>query len=533
MKTGKIPGSDGIPIEFYQKYYELLKTLMLQMCKSAAKHGLHTTARQGVITLIEKSGKNLELLSNWRPLSLLNCDGKVYTKILANRLEIVTDYLIHTDQSGFQKGRSITDNLMDLLSIIDFAQYNKERMVVVGFDFAKAFDKIDWSYIDKTLELFGFGETFREMVTSAHRNTTCCTLNGGHASSYMNLERGLRQGSPLSTGLFILAVEILGLAIRQNRNITGIKINGKEKKHGQYADDLWAAIQADDGSYQELLDVFDNFAQISGLYVHYDKSHVLRIGSLQGTNFKINSDKPLKWVDSARILGIQFSADRTLMTKNNYDELIKKMGTVLNTWSARSGTLIGKIAVINALVMSQVVYKTLVLNTPDKKTIDRIRKNVLHFLWGNEKPKIAYNTLIRSYENGGLNLHDFSAKNKALKLTWVKKVLSTDNVWKYVANVILPYPIPELLECNLDKKDFEKIGINKEYAIYSIIHTWCEVNFERLDIIDDIENQVLWFNSHVRSQNKPYINDRMNNKGIVKMSNIYSIYEKDFSPIKS
>ena len=102
MKKNKVPGSDGLGIEFYQQYFQLIKQLLLYICKASAKYGLHTTARQGIITLIEKPGKNLDYLTNWRPLSLLNCDGKVFTKVLALRLENVTGSILHIDQSGFQ-----------------------------------------------------------------------------------------------------------------------------------------------------------------------------------------------------------------------------------------------------------------------------------------------------------------------------------------------------------------------------------------------------------------------------------------------
>ena len=191
MKRDKVPGSDGLSIEFYQKYFGLLKNLMLSICKSAAKNGLHTTAKQGIIALIEKSGKNLDYLTNWHPLSLLNCDGKVYAKILSLRLEKVTSYLLHTDQFGFQQGRSIQDNLMDLISTIDYANFRQKRMLIVSFDFAKAFDRIDWGYLDNVLCSFGFGTTFRKMVESAHKDTTCCTINAGFSSRYMKIERGL------------------------------------------------------------------------------------------------------------------------------------------------------------------------------------------------------------------------------------------------------------------------------------------------------------------------------------------------------
>ena len=127
---------------------------------------------------------------------------------------------------------------MDLLSIIDLAEHRQDRVILINIDFAKAFDKVNWDYIDKALEFFGFGEIFRHMVKAAHKDTSCCTVNAGFSSNYIEIEKGLRQGSPQSTGLFNIAVEMLGISIRQNPKINGIALKDIDKKHGQYADDL-------------------------------------------------------------------------------------------------------------------------------------------------------------------------------------------------------------------------------------------------------------------------------------------------------
>ena len=97
-KSGKVPGNDGIPIEFYQTFFEELGGLLLEVCRRAAHEGLHSTACQSVTSLIEKLSKNMDYLKHWRPLSLLNVDGKVYMKILALRMEKVLPKIVHPDQ---------------------------------------------------------------------------------------------------------------------------------------------------------------------------------------------------------------------------------------------------------------------------------------------------------------------------------------------------------------------------------------------------------------------------------------------------
>ena len=291
-KKNTVPGSDGLCNEFYQKFFPEIGQLLVDVCNIAIKQGLHTTAKQGVITLIEKSGKNLDFLENWRPLSLQNCDGKLYSKMIAERLQLVVPYLIHSDQSGFLKGRSINEKLMDLTAVIEYA--NKENIpgLIISFNFRKAFDTLNWKYLDAVLEKFGFSKKFRNMIDSVNKGTTCCTINGGHSSKYMELGRGLRQGSPLSPVLFDLAVEMLGCAIRKNKDIIGIQVrNSRSKKHAQYADDLWAAISAKQEVYDALLRTFKEFGIISGLEVNFHKSQVLRIGSLKRLEHAVRSGR--------------------------------------------------------------------------------------------------------------------------------------------------------------------------------------------------------------------------------------------------
>ena len=384
-KKDKVAGSDGLCNEFYQVFFNIVKYLLLEICQLACIKGLHVSARQGIISLIEKANADLDKLGGWRPLSLLNCDGKFYSKILATRLEKVTKYLINTDQSGFQKGRSIHENLLDILSIIDYTEEKELPFLLVSFDFEKAFDKVNWDYLDKALGFFGIGQKFRQMVRNAHLDTKSCTVNGGFSSDYIEIHQGLRQGSPLSPALFNIAVEILSIAIRQNPDIIGLKIGEKVKKVGQFADDIWTVVAAKQEVVNALLKVFDEFAEISGLYINYDKSSILRIGSLRDSNFELTIDRPLRWSNVVKILGIVVQTDKDKMVSRNYEILIEKMKKTFDPWKARTMSLAGKITIVNTLILSQTVYKILCINTPSKQIIQRIKKLITEFIWNGKE----------------------------------------------------------------------------------------------------------------------------------------------------
>ena len=478
-KKGKVPGEDGLPVEFYQTFWTTLGDWLLDICNAVPEEGIPRSAKYSIISLIEKAGKNLDWLTNWRPLSLMDCDGKIYSKMIAKRLDKVTPKLIHRDQTGFMAGRSASDNILDLLSAVDWANKENKPMLIVSFDFEKAFDKLNWDYLDSALEFFNFGDKFRKMIRKIHEDAEACTINGGFSGKRFKVKNGLRQGSPISPTLFNLAVEIIGLKIRQNKEIVGIKTSNEEeeKKHGQYADDLWAIIHATQESFDALMGTFQDFAKISGLVINYNKTEILRIGSMQDSDAQLYTTRPLKWSTDITVLGIVITAKRREMIKINYERLYDKMNKILDPWRARSLSLIGKIQVINGLVASTAVYKMLCICTPTQEWLKKIKTLFTKFLWDGKKALIAYNTLVKSIEKGGLKLIDMESKNLALKTMWCNRVLSNDNYfWKRVASDILPMPIDIMLESRLNDTDINKIlDANMETVAGTILKTWNKV----------------------------------------------------------
>ena len=261
-------------------------------------------------------------------------------------------------------------------------------------------------------------------------------------------------------------------------------------------------IQATQDSLDNLMLTLDQFAAISRLKINYDKSQNVRIGSLRDSAWKLNINKPLLWSTQMKILGITVMANRQKMLEVNYNQLMEKMKVVLDPWRARTGTLIGKIQIVNSLMLSQAVYKLLCLNTPPQKYFTKIRKMVSEFLWDGKKAKIAYKALIKSKVDGSLNLIDLERKDAALKISWVKKAENSDNAWVHVANQLLPLKIQAMFECNLNHKDIKKITIPSDSVFSSIIDAWSSVHFHQPKEKGEIMNQSLWFNSHIIKEKK-------------------------------
>ncbi len=138
------------------------------------------------------------------------CDLKIYAKVFASRMEKVIHSLIKEDQTGFIKGHNASDNMRRLLHILDFADSHPTPCAVFSLDAEKAFDRPEWNYMWAVLQCFGFGEHFISMIkTLYHSPAAASVIIGNIISPPFPLQRGTRQGCPLSPLLFCLSLETL------------------------------------------------------------------------------------------------------------------------------------------------------------------------------------------------------------------------------------------------------------------------------------------------------------------------------------
>ena len=133
-------------------------------------------------------------------------------------------------------------------------------------DFEKAFDTIEWTFIKKPLNYFGFGTSLIQWFTIFYCCPESCILNNGWTSEFFEIQRGVRQGCPLSPYLFILAVEMLAKEIRRNKKISGFLINNEEIKLSQYADDTTLILDGSRNSLKACLQTLDDFYKVSGFW---------------------------------------------------------------------------------------------------------------------------------------------------------------------------------------------------------------------------------------------------------------------------
>ena len=428
MESNKTPGTDGIPVEFYKVFWNDIKPFFLASINAShAKGLLSISQRRGLLTLIPKKDKSLCYIKNWRPILLLNCDYKIAAKSIANRIKRTLPSVINSDQTGFQKNRFIGENIMLLNSILSYTDIEKIPGLLLFIDFEKAFDTLEWSFIEKALKYYNFGDSLIVWIKLFYIDISSSIQNNGWSSDFFNLSRGVRQGCPLSPYLFILCAEILGAAVRRDTLIRGIKISDNECKISQYADDTTFILDGTRSSIERSFVLLNMFAKLSGLKVNYEKTEALWIGSFKNRTHKLAINQNIKWsIRKVKSLGVWFSISKEEAVSLNYQEKKEKISKILNCWQLRRLTLLGKITVIKSLAASQLVY--IMSSLPSSQSY---LKEIHQLLYHGRGDKIERSVMLNEYKDGGLKMLDIRSFNYALKSKWVRMYLDDNNQAKW------------------------------------------------------------------------------------------------------
>lgn len=228
---------------------------------------------EAAITLIHKQGLEETDVRNYRPISLLNIDYKVYASILANRLkDFLSDY-IQEDQVGFLPNRHLKDNIRILMNLIEFYDKNPGRQVgLTFFDAEKGFDNLNWEFLIAVLKEINFGNKFIEAIKGIYKNQRSHLIVNDERSDDFPLWKGRRQGCPLSPLLFILVIETMLRNVQTKKELTGLKLNQYTYKYCAYADDVMFISEEPIKTLPELSDEVNKFGQLAEFFINYKKN---------------------------------------------------------------------------------------------------------------------------------------------------------------------------------------------------------------------------------------------------------------------
>ena len=188
------------------------------------------------------------------------------------------------------------------------------------------------------------------------KNQESFVINGGETSKYFKLERGTRQGDPISAYLFILVLEIVFIKIKTNKQIKGLSLFDYEFLYTAYADDTTFFI-TNEKSVMEVMKSFDNFSLFSGLKVNGSKCEIAGIGTKKGVKVALCGMKSINLkCDFIKILGVCYSYNKEIENEKNFMNRIKKIQNILKIWRMKDLTLEGKVTIFKPLAISKIVH---------------------------------------------------------------------------------------------------------------------------------------------------------------------------------
>ncbi|KAL4388335.1 hypothetical protein GQ457_09G021820 [Hibiscus cannabinus] len=370
-----------------------------------------------------------EDVNDFRPISLVSSVYKIVAKVLSRRLAGCMEEVIGDNQFAFLQGKQITDCVLTANETIEDIRRRKRAALVFKADFQKAYDTIDWDFLDFILEKMGFRCKWRSWISYCISSATISVLVNGSPTNRFSIKRGLRQGCPLSPFLFNCMGEALSLLLEKARSFRvfkGVEVgnSGFVVSHIQFADDLIVFTEASVANSRNIKRILRVFEVVSGLRLNPRKS------KLYGLN--VENCLVEDWAQQIQCivdkfpttyLGLPLGFSRNSIEL--WNPVIEKFRKRLDGWKGKLLSFGGRITLLRSVFSNLHVYFMSLFQVPTG-VAESLNKIMANFLWGPEASRpihwVKWENVCRAKVNGGLGWFEISTRNRSLL---------NNRVWRY------------------------------------------------------------------------------------------------------
>ena len=526
MPNGKSPGTDGLPAEFYKLNWDIIGEDLFEILIQGLNDDQLTYSQYLACIILLYKKDIREDIRNWRPISLLNVDYKILSKVLAERLKSVLNEIINADQRGCVPGRFIGENIRLIDDLIYEIENQQEGPIILMLDQEKAFDRVEWQWLFSTLKRFNFGDKFIGWLKTIYKDSKSCVITNGVQSEYFKISRGIRQGDSLSALLFIIQFEPLAEKLRKTETLEGINIplryipqENIQIKGTQYVDDSNTFLN-NKHEVPNFLTIMNKYEKASGSKMNKDKTLCLAIHNM--IEEIINDISVTQGPE--KILGVELGGNDPIIKNQFWDKIIKKLQEKLNIWRTRDLSLLGKTYVIKSVGVSKLQY-AIQMRTIGQAHIKKINNMLWDFLWSGKTFRFSRDICKLPPEMGGLGLIDIEILIKVKRIQWIVRVLKdeTNQNWsKLIENYLRcldnKYGINlftlKVTDANDEVKNCRIPTFYKECIMY--FGNLCQIAKDA-----DKELEIIWCNANYKFNNKPLNFSHWARSGIFLKSHLY------------
>ena len=526
------PGPDGIPYSILRGLWTIMGPILTDAWNYTLLTGnLAPSHKTSFLRLLPKVGKDLKKLTNWRPITLSNCDHKIITKVYANRISAKVADKIGDRQTAYIKGRLINDNVRTLIAAVRASNLEDNiNGLIVSLDAKKAFDSVDHKFIEKTLARFGLAK-FVPIFRSLYSGLRSDIFVNGKLIPGFNILKGVKQGDALSCILFIMCMEPLLRNIEKNINIKTIPsrdLGASLPKVVAYADDVNNIIVNDPVTVQEIFKEYQRLTRLSGLELNAEKTEILPIIS---NNLNIDKEQlrfrfeynqkqyTLKPVEIMKVNGILLQQNDDI-TDANVDNVCRKIEKQLKSWSTRQLTVLGKILIVKTFGISQIIYlmQSMSLSDSHFKKLNHLLFKFIwnrHFLAAKAPERISREIMNKSIKLGGLGMLNIAELDASLKLKALGRLFESNHPFLISVRNKLDQSdfFAPKLETSLDEMSLEALRLLTQDRNQLLDRNDLDTNTLFLKSIKSVRlsrilnrnghNSIAWFN--IRRQGKTRI----------------------------
>lgn len=447
MPANKAPGPDGFPMEFYKAAWTVVGKDLITAIQSFFLFGfLPRSINATLLSLVPKT-TTAEKMSDFRPIACCNVVYKIISRIMAHRLKAILPPSIELNQCAFVEGRLLLENVLLATELVkDYHKPSISSRSAVKLDISKAFDTVNWSFVEITLRAMNIPAQFVTWIMRCIDTATFSVSINGELAGFFPSSRGIRQGCSLSPYLYVIVSNVLSKLL--NRAVLSRSIGYHPMcqdirlTHLSFADDIVVFTDGLPSSLTSTLEVFQSFAEMSGLCINVAKSTVFAAGRGKGALEEAAIAAGLS-VSALPIKYLELPLTTKTMTCSDYEPLLLKIKSRFQSWTSKALSFAGRLQLINSVIASVTNFWCSAFSLPQGCT-DEIESMCSAFLRSGSpnittKAKVAWSEVYKLKSEGGLGVRSIREVSTvfALKLIW--RVFSDPgSLWvKWVNQVLL------------------------------------------------------------------------------------------------